>query len=73
MHTSQCPLSQRADPGCGNMKSDLASLNFVHLFYRDKKTSDYYIKKIKQKASERRQKIYIPLRLDGIFVDLSNS
>lgn len=43
MRTSQCPLSQRADPGCGNMKSDPASLNFVHLFYRDKKTSVCYI------------------------------
>lgn len=72
MHTSQCPLSQRADPGWGNMESDPASLNSVHLFYTDKKTSVYYIKEIKQKASERWRKIYIPLRLDVIFVDLGN-
>lgn len=72
MHTSQCPLSQRADPGCGNVESDPASLNSVHLFYTDKKTSVYYIKEIKQKASERWQKIYIPVRVDGIFVDSGN-
>lgn len=59
MCTSQCPLFQTADPGCGNVESDPASLNS----FKESRRHPFIILKENKKLLRVGGRFFISVRL----------